>query len=66
MNTSLRNGGRKAGMGICYDDYGDESCGGGICYGSVIVRMPHDGVDPKELNGKVIIVQKGKGRGDNG
>lgn len=52
--TSFRNGGRKAGIGTLYDDYGDESYGYVGQAGSVRVRMPHDGVKPEELNGPVI------------
>lgn len=52
--TSFRNGGRKAGIGTLYDDYGDESYSYVGQAGSVRVRMPHDGVKPEELNGPVI------------
>lgn len=52
--TSFRNGGRRAVIGILYDDYGDESYGYVGQAGSVRVRMPHDGVKPEELNGPVI------------
>ena len=54
MITSLRNGGRKAGIGVLYDDYGDESCGYIGQTGGVRVRLPHDGEKPEELNGPVI------------
>lgn len=61
--TSLRNGGRKAGMGVCYDDYSEAS--GNPSYEKYErVRLPNDRIDPKELNGECIIVQKG--RKDNG
>ena len=53
--TGFRNGERRAGSGVLYDDYGEESgvrsndkCRSGS------VRFPHDGVDPKTLNGPVV------------
>lgn len=52
-NTSLRNGGRKAGTGIISDDYSEESMGRDH-YRSVLVRFPSDGIKPEELNGPVI------------
>lgn len=61
QNTSLRNGGRKAGIGTAYDDYSEESSGRGTSdCGSVWVRLPHDNIKPEELNGPVIVVQKGR------
>lgn len=59
INTSFRNGGRKAGIGIIYDDYSEES---GIpdCEIYEPVRFPHDNIDPKELNGECVIIKKGK------
>ncbi len=60
MYTRFRNGGRKAGMGMNYDDYSENS---GNHYGErqrPLVRFPLDGVKPEELNGEVIIVQKGR------
>ena len=58
-NTSFRNGGRIAGMGMSYDDYSEES--GGCGYGGTVrVRLPHDNVKPEDLNGPVICVQKGR------
>ena len=60
FNTSFRNGGRKAGMGMLYDDYSDESSGGGHVKPWEAVCFPHDNTDPEELNGPVIIVQKGR------
>lgn len=59
MNTSFRNGNRKAGMGMLYDDYSEEEreWSGKGC---VMVRLPSDKVAPESLNGEVIIVQKGK------
>lgn len=57
--TSLRNGGRRAGMGMLYDNYDDES-GPGNYRERPLVRLPHDGIDPEELNGPVIIIQEGR------
>lgn len=57
--TSLRNGGRTAGIGTLYDDYSEESCGYSGQAGSVRVRMPHDGVKPEELNGPVVYYKEG-------
>lgn len=60
MRTSFRNGGRKAGMGMRYDDYSEES---GNTYGEKrrpSVRFPLDNINPQDLNGEVIIVQKGR------
>ena len=59
-NTGFRNGGRRAGAGTLYDDYGDESGfkGWGYRYGSVRVKLPHDGVEPEDLNGPVITVRE--------
>ena len=57
QQTSLRNGGRRAGIGILYDDYSDESSGEGNydeCYLGFQVRFPNDNVKPEELNGPVI------------
>lgn len=53
--TSFRNGGRRAGSGVLYDNYGEEYGGGcnDKCR-SGLVRFPHDGVDPKTLNGPVV------------
>ena len=53
--TNFRNGGRRAGSGVLYDDYGEEYGGGcnDKCR-SGLVRFPHDGVDPKTLNGPVV------------
>lgn len=63
-NTRLRNGGRIAGTGMAYDDYSEES---GNHYGETwrpLVRFPNDNMKPEDLNGPVIIVQKGKVAGD--
>lgn len=58
--SGLRNGCRRAGIGIAYDDYGDES--GNKCYEGrrPLVRFPNDKRNPEDLNGPVIIVQEGK------
>ena len=58
MTTSFRNGGRRAGMGILYDDYSEES-GGKDCEKPTWVRFPHDNVDPEDLNGPVICYKEG-------
>lgn len=60
MVTSLRNGGRRAGSGVAYDDYSEESFGSGRVRDFEPVRFPHDGVNPEDLNGPVIIVKKGR------
>ena len=59
-NTSLRNGGRKAGIGTSEDDYGDESFQRARSPRPELARMPHDGEKPEDLNGPVIVVQAGK------
>ena len=64
-NTSFRNGGRKAGIGTLYDDYGDESGYSGQRFGTVKCRFPNDDKKPEELNGECIIVQKGKKKNDS-
>ena len=59
MTTNFRNGGRRAGIGITHDDYSEES--GNRDYerrGKIL--FPNDGVKPEDLNGPVIIVQKGR------
>lgn len=58
--TSFRHGSRKAGMGMLYDNYDDESTGRGEVIERPLVKFPNDGVDPEELNGPVIIIQKGR------
>lgn len=58
--TSFRHGSRRAGMGMLYDNYDDESSGRGEVQERPLVRFPNDGVDPEELNGPVIIIQKGR------
>ena len=60
LRTGFTNSGRVAGIGISYDNYGDES--GGPCYNhaTVRVRMPSDSLTPEErgaLNGEVKIIQ---------
>lgn len=59
FNTSLANGGRKAGMGILFDDY-SETSGCKDYERHELVRFPNDHIKPEELNGEVIIVQKGR------
>ena len=60
--TAFRNGGRKAGIGVNEDDYGDESFPGGRNPRPELARMPHDCEKPEDLNGPVIVVQAGKER----
>lgn len=59
--TGFRNGGRKAGIGILYDDYSEDSEDHG-CYGGVKVRFPRDNIKPEELNGPVICYKAGERR----
>ena len=55
--TSFRNGGRKAGMGIVYDDYSEES--GCVNYEPrEAVRFPHDNDNWEDLNGEIVITRK--------
>ena len=54
--SQLQPGGRRAGAGVWMDDYSEES--GNPDYYKWGCRMPHDGVDPKDLNGPVIIVKE--------
>ena len=69
MCTSFRNSGRKAGSGVLCDDYSETS--GCKDYERhhwekhTLVRFPHDGIKPEELNGEVVIVQKGNGGGSS-
>jgi len=56
--TSLRNGGRKAGVGVCYDDYSEES-GNPDYEKREQVRFPLDNIKPEELNGPVICYKNG-------
>lgn len=60
--TGFRHGGRRAGMGMLYDNYDDES-GPGKYRERPLVKLPHDGIDPEKLNGPVIIIQEGKKHG---
>lgn len=62
--TSLRNGGRRAGMGMVEDDYSEESFGRGRVVERPLVRFSTDGIKPEDLNGPVIIVQQGKKKHD--
>ena len=58
-------GGRKAGCGMCYDDY-SESSGNPLShsYSRLAylnrVRFPNDDTKPDDLNGECIIIQAGK------
>ena len=59
LHTTLANSGRYAGYAVIHDDYSEESgnpkhnkCGYPV--------FPNDHINPNELNGPVIIVQKGK------
>ena len=62
MCTSFRNSGRRAGYGVLHDDYSEES-GNRDYEKHDMVRFPNDNVKPEELNGEVVIVQRGKGIG---
>ena len=57
--TSLY-GGHVAGDGMLYDDYSEQSGGWDYDPGTVRVRMPHDDVEPEELNGPVICYKAGE------
>ena len=58
--TSLRGQGeRKAGCGMSYDDYSEESGKRHVCHSIYHVRFPSDNVEPEDLNGECIIVQAG-------
>lgn len=58
-NTSFRNGGRKAGAGVDYDDYSEESMGHSLGDHWEPARFPHDGENPEELNGPVLVYRAG-------
>lgn len=58
--TALRNGDRRAGIGVNEDDYGDESFPRAKERIRGPARMPHDGEKPEDLNGPVIVIQAGK------
>lgn len=55
--TSFRNGGRKAGMGIVYDDYSEESGYCGYSQKNEAVRLPHDNDKWEDLNGEIVITR---------
>lgn len=57
--TSLY-GGHVAGDGILCDDYREQSGGRDCDPGTVWVRLPHDGVNPEELNGPVVCYKAGE------
>jgi hypothetical protein len=65
MLTSFRNSGRRAGIGIVSDDYSEESGNKRQELRRPLVRLPHDGCDPENLNGPVIIVQEGRKKDGN-
>lgn len=58
MTTSFRNGGRRAGIGTLHDDYSEGS--GNKCYEArrPLVRFPHDGCKPEDLNGPASLSRK--------
>ena len=56
--TQLGNGGRKAGMGILYDDYSEES-GNRDYEKHDMVRFPNDNMEPEDLNGPVVCYKSG-------
>ena len=60
--TSFRNGGRFAGIGTSYDDYSEES-GNKDYEKHNKVSFPLDKENTRNMNGPVIIVQKGKKNG---
>ena len=60
MTTSFRNGCRRAGIGITYDDYSEESGNRDYEGKRPLVRFSTDRINPEDLNGEVIIVQKGR------
>ncbi len=62
LTSSSLNMGRAAGAGVLYDDYSEESGRRLVPYDQecVHVRLPHDQDKPEDMNGPVIIVQKGK------
>ena len=62
-SSSFHNG-RVAGTGVLSDDYSEES-GNLVRLESTKVRLPHDGINPKTLNGPVICYKAGE-RKDNG
>lgn len=61
LHTTLANSGRYAGYAINHDDYSEES-GNPKHYKSGYPVFPNDHTDPNDLNGPVIIVQKGRGK----
>lgn len=58
--TKFRNGGRRAGAGVVYDDYSEESGNKDYEGERPLVRFSTDKVKPEDLNGPVIIVQEGR------
>ena len=59
MCTSFRNSGRRAGCGMVYDDYSEES-GNRDYEKHGAVRFPNDNIKPEELNGPVICYKPGE------
>lgn len=57
LHTTLANSGRAAGMGMCEDNYSEDSYGPS-CHDRGPMRLPHDGVDPAELNGPVRVYRE--------
>ena len=61
--SSFPHGGRRAGSGMSYDNYSEDAMGGCVGGGgSVKVSLPHDGVQPEDLNGPVRIIQPAKNK----
>jgi len=58
MKTTLANSGRAAGMGMCEDNYSEDSGLPDYTRHTGPVRLPHDGVDPAELNGPVRVINE--------
>lgn len=62
LTESSFNRGRKAGMGILYDDYSDEAKPDSGMRRPHSVRFPHDGCNTEDLNGPVIIIQEARAK----
>lgn len=62
QRSSLRHNGI-AGSGVEYDDYSENSGNQKHYQDKVIVKMPHDNVDPEMLNGECIVVKEGRKNG---
>lgn len=59
MTSFVTQGGRRAGCGMYYDDYSEESGKRHVCHRIDRVRFPSDKIEPEDLNGECIIVQAG-------